>query len=507
MRLSIEKNPSIQAYAHHAFMLAILENEEHTGEEYFRFRIEEYGNDMWETELENAEFHSQDTGSLSLYGTEYAMSVKGLLYRRCKEKDAISVKLEKQLYSQGDSVFSLSLSPGDFAEAERMRNPLFVVSLVRRNGMFVVNDSVFCNEKQVSWKTGTYPVWLKIERNGREVKVFLGYEEGKWQLVMRQELSEVYGENCYIGISADGKYNQFYDWYFSNFVQLYCNSTEEIVGWMLSMDYYNLPNRNYNTQYANQFLEYQHEDYADAISGFGSVSEYVKWKLRCGKYVELWLDEFYIRGRASFRKKHYEHGNLIFGYEEDKLLMLGYGSRAEQGELDTAEFDAALNLKRYEGKICSISYHPNSTPFAFCPAKFKEMLYEYLHGIDSSIHTANLLTMKKGIYGRKIYDFLTETEKGVTLLLKDIRVGYLICEHNRVMRQRIRFLIRRGYIGEEQGEALERDFEIICRKSEELKLLLMKSKSGGVLPERVCNKLREIAKREDEFYPRLLAEL
>jgi len=509
MLLPIESNPSIQAYAHHAFTMAILENEEHIGNEYFRFCIDGYERNAWETNLENAEFQHTEEGRISLYGKEYATSVRGLLYRKCGKRDSLVVKLEKQMFSHGDSVFSVSISPDDFVEAEQIRNPLFTVSLVRRNGMYIVKDSTFCNEKIVSWEIGKYPIWLKVEKDGNEVKIFLAYEEGQWQTVMVQELSEIYGDNCCIGVSADGKYNQFYDWYFSNYVQLYCDSTVEIVGWMLSMDYYNMPNRNYKSQYVNHFLEYQYEKYTDAILGFGSVLEYVKWKLRCGKYVELWLDEYYVRGRASYRKEHYEHGNLIYGYDEvnKKILMLGFGSRAELGEMNEDDFASALNLKKYEGRVCSITDHPNNIPFHFSIERFKEQLYEYANGIDTSVHDANVLTMKSGIYGRKIYDFLLDTKKGLELLFKDIRVGYIICEHNMIMKQRLRFLISRGYIDREQGTVLERDFDIVCRKSEELKLLLMKGKAVGISPEKVCNKLREIAKEEDKFYPKLLSSL
>mgnify|MGYP004600465723 CR=1 FL=1 len=173
-------------------------------------------------------------------------------------------------------------------------------------------------------------------------------------------------------------------------------------------------------------------------------------------YVNICLDEFYVPERSVYGKEHYKHYNLFYGFndEEKVYYVMGYGVKSipvvsmVPYDVLTEENILSENLIRYKFSTSTVN------PLQFNLQVVKNGIYELLNDIDSSEKYAGLCTNENLVYGLSILKKFVITEKGKKNIRNDKRIAFGLCEHARLMKERIEFLIENDYLRTERAEEL-----------------------------------------------------
>ena len=130
-------------------------------------------------------------------------------------------------------------------------------------------------------------------------------------------------------------------------------------------------------------LRYKLKSYKICAFFEGTVSR-VKKNINNGYYTYLLIDEYYISEKAAYRKYHFVHDLLVYGYDDEKrnIFTVGYNNCGKYKpytityeELNKAAKSAVLldrNAVMYRIKI------NGNYPFEYHHIEFCDALYKYL---------------------------------------------------------------------------------------------------------------------------------
>ena len=82
-----------------------------------------------------------------------------------------------------------------------------------------------------------------------------------------------------------------------------------------------------------------------------------------------------------------------------------------------------------------------------------------------------ILSELEGVYGINAYGELLRSEQGNISLFQDMRVPFLIYEHNWLMKQRLEFMVKKQILKSNQLQTEIKKFDEILYLSEKLKKL------------------------------------
>lgn len=313
-------------------------------------------------------------------------------------------------------------------------------------------------------------------------------------------------------------YEIYYGWYYSNFVQIFSYKNEK--------GYIEL---NYLEPYDN------YVDVADVIClGYNLLSHedniitYIHENIDRGYYVILHLDEYDLPNKWAYKKEHFVHSSLIYGYDISKKLIYLI-SFDDQMTFKHLIYDEATIMKAYEaGKLyykesahwcewSALQLIKPKTPkqaFPFSLRRFKEKLSDYIEGYSDGYTLYNLgLPVKFVAYGTKVYDVMLEglentLEENICI---DYRAIHLIYEH------KVGLLERFSYIGEHYHVTLEftdtyeaykglvQAFNVVRLKFkalQDLDIPLDKGQKETILD--TINELKQMSKKEETLLRKLL---
>lgn len=245
----------------------------------------------------------------------------------------------------------------------------------------------------------------------------------------------------------------FHGWFFTNFTQLYTFSNRKNPISDFKIDFYS-----HNGKYPKvPFLEYFNFN-KDTITIFNhDILNLIIEHINLNYYIEAGIDEYYWSSKRSFRKKHFHHDNLVYGYnlKEEKLYYLGYNKEMIFGEHSvhfnefissfTNDMEANIKLiKNFTQELLSETtkyvYHDNLN---FDMDIFKQYLVDFLESKNSfNSHRG----MESSVFGLEIYD---ETVRRITddiRISKDMRIFRIIWEHKKIMHKRIKYLNNIGFL-------------------------------------------------------------
>lgn len=77
----------------------------------------------------------------------------------------------------------------------------------------------------------------------------------------------------------------------------------------------------------DELFEREFVEYRDLFNK--NIVDYCRNNINNGKFVDIHLDDFYIRGKDNFNYKHFVHQNLLYGYDDKKEVFycLGYDKK------------------------------------------------------------------------------------------------------------------------------------------------------------------------------------
>ncbi len=301
-------------------------------------------------------------------------------------------------------------------------------------------------------------------------------------------------------------HHDYKEWLYSNYIQVVYLPEEQCN---VSLDY-EAP-----TIYGGcSLIEYQDFAIKDNKSLF---LESINDNLQKGKYIYLFLDEYYVPERSSFGKYHFVHDILIYGVDKQSktYLVIGYNSEFEfvKSQID---FEACYQgFVNNEDHIYIKAVALKRDTFTMKEEVLKIMLEDYLYGrnskehldlyIDMSTYCPPFFDCRKQLsssFGVKVYDQYIKDiiECAEQNLEIDYRISYLLYEHHKLMRNRVLYLQDKGVI--KKDLKLVQTADDIIRRTKQLVNISLKSlyvKEKKVLCERLIEILVFLEKIDCKF--------
>ena len=228
-------------------------------------------------------------------------------------------------------------------------------------------------------------------------------------------------------------------------------------------------------------------------NGEQSLVDVIKNKIDYGAYCFIYIDRFYIPfHKMWYQKGHLTHEMLIYGYDDQKqeFLCSDNGDNGMYGHF-TCTFAEVLDgywkNENDDPYYFSMHYIQNiiipEEPYMFNYAQAKSSFNNYLYSKTMLNESEECIP---SIFGFKVHNLVLENQKSLIDKYGDnyyfnLRQIYLIVDHKELMKNRVVYLMERGYL---PNEEFDKKYDYLCVK---YKLLLSKcikyniTKNKGIL--------------------------
>ena len=450
--LPINEKPSVITCIHHAYPCAIIESKE-----LVRIQVDSYKEYQWNLYSENSSIVLEDE-LVSVLKQRSKRNADAVLWRECGIRDSIVIKVDYIKNIDNGRYIDIFCFDNSFKDEIILQDKSYGF---RWNpyGFFVKKEMFFLDTKAY--------VYLKIEVEDYVMKGFASVDGINWELLREVNIGEVCKSGApHIGIHMHMGKDFFDMWKNMNYIQLLYNDSNPNKG--IYLDYHFFPRKNVDNGYSSYigFLESKYEVLYDMLDCFESIQEFVKWSIMHNQYVEICFDEYYVRDRKSYQKEHYNHYNLIYGYDDSQrsYYIMGYGANSTPVVSTLPYDDFTLDIVTSE-KLIIFKYEASCiSDIDFSIKAVVQGLHELLYDIDSNAKNANIMTPEKLDFGLSILKRLASEEKNK--IIYDKRVAFCIMEHCRLMQSRIEFLYEEEYLDENSYPELKAICDQMVLKSE-----------------------------------------
>lgn len=190
-----------------------------------------------------------------------------------------------------------------------------------------------------------------------------------------------------------------------------------------------------------------------------SFSDFVRFSIDEGFYVWTHVDDYYIPGTVSYQNRSNPHGILIYGYEEQERMfhITGYLANQRYGSAIISYDQIEKGFKEFEADPV---YYTNYTHllklneltkhlYDFNVPWVMEQLSEYLHATPSQwrMQAFEEKNSNPTTWGMDVFDKLQSQIKRhiAKEVILDHRPFYILCEHKKMMNQRLAYMEEHGY--------------------------------------------------------------
>lgn len=438
-KLPINDKPSIYTCIHHAYPVAIIESKELAF-----INIVDYSETKWNT-ITNGTSIRCSKDDIVIYDNLEDMESDTIFWGECEGIRELIVKIDyiKQIDT---SYFIDFFAFGTDLESE-------ILAEDKSRGFRWNPFGIFIGKKMYYYDTKVY-VYIKIQCINSGIVGFTSKDGKEWRIIGEIICDE--SKRSRLGIHYHAGKNRFSIWKKMNLIQLTYNEDDPYKG--IYLDYFCFPRKNIDNSYFwfGNFIDTYYDVIYDVLDCFDSIHTYIRWNICHQFYVNICLDEFYVPERSVYGKEHYKHYNLFYGFndEEKVYYVMGYGVKSipvvsmVPYDVLTEENILSENLIRYKFSTSTVN------PLQFNLQVVKNGIYELLNDIDSSEKYAGLCTNENLVYGLSILKKFVITEKGKKNIRNDKRIAFGLCEHARLMKERIEFLIENDYLRTERAEEL-----------------------------------------------------
>ena len=464
----------VKLYTYYAYPLSILSTEKFLGKKKLSLQINKL-EEEFEIKVTNSEYQYYN-GDISLFSHEYADDVKCQMEFRGRNADNLRVSLNYIQNTQPEEYISYELYESDgvtlLGSAIAFRNN----SAIMIQGTEVVQEKI-CFDKimmiQTSYDNEKFSLNIlvnNVEKNILDIPCDIN------NIILRS--------TYYIGE------NQYYNWLFSNYIQLYGRSVHFS---QFLIDYFVSPEKELEIMYTiHPFIEFHFLEKSVLFNGNIDVIYFIKCNINEGIYSEVDLDQQYIR--ESGFDHSFMHQVLIYGYSDSEemlyILIIDMSGKPVKTTISYSDFYKALDPDRT--LMVFMKYSSPSNTYRVSMKTIKESLEDYMNGKDWNTKYSYML--QKNLYkteeprtegelrrvpnvnGMDLYDFFLEDEMFFNYMMNDRRIFFAIKEHKSIMVERINFLLYRKLIDETKGNALLQMAEEICSDANLLIGLWLKNK-------------------------------
>ncbi|MEK4077348.1 hypothetical protein MHI01_26320 [Paenibacillus sp. FSL M7-0656] len=305
----------------------------------------------------------------------------------------------------------------------------------------------------------------------------------------------------------------FLGWFFTNYTQLYTYNNRKDPIDDFKIDFFS-----HNGKYPNiPFLEYSNVNKNTINTLNKNILDIVLENIDLNYYVEVGIDEYYWSNKSSYKRRHFHHDNLIYGYNknEKKLYYLGYNKQMIFGQyaIPFAEFVLSFTensestikfIRNFTSELTS-----NTTRYVY-HFNLEFDLDIFILYLEDFLKSKNSFLTHKGtrnsVFGLAVYDELLLKFSDDIELSKDMRLYRIIWEHKKIMNRRIDYLKSKGYLNAEDFEDLSKKSLFLCKECLLLKNLSLKYAITNNMKtfSAILVKLKEIQLLEKELVTDLL---
>lgn len=426
-------------YSYYGYVNAILSAEYQENRAVAEVEVSRFHGEDWHEVSDQLTYEVKDN-RLLFYANSYFLGMNACMYRTLRENDSIEVTIHSQLYSQpwgAINVFISNLGEDEIMEDD---NYLFRMGRFNKEGIYTkVNNQL---EKYMQFDC-TRPIGLSILREGDDILFRVKPEQGDWQQIKALKLDLADDKPLNVGFQIKLNDGAYVNWKYSNFIQI----NSEITSPFLKIEYSFGLKKNWKCYIDNYFINYRLTKAEELENWHVDRLDFVKYCINQRRYVEAWLNFYFLSTRSEYQKRDGFHEYLIYGYSDSKelLYVLGYN---DSGILTTdviryQDFMDERNRCKDSDYLVEYEKDLDGVTYEFNLESVTEMIRQYLFSVNSSIYTNHMFPKLDIRYGIDVYDGIM-TDGGLVALLYDRRIAHLLYEHKKLMRERLDFLKSKG---------------------------------------------------------------
>ena len=274
-------------------------------------------------------------------------------------------------------------------------------------------------------------------------------------------------------------------WFYSNYIQIF--SYKDASGF-LEINY--LEPRDSYADIADVICLGYH-----LLQEVASIVDFIKEKIQLGYYLILNLDEYELSNKHDYKRNHYVHASIVYGYDDETRQVKGVGF--DKSRLFTEllfDYDE-LNKSFQSSKVHYLNYAPwcawsavqliklksPERQFPFSKRKFMEDLYDYIHSKPDEYRLYNFeYDVNRVTFGMDVYEKLVNELRNILQgeFHVDYRALHLLAEHKKCLYVRLSYLVEKYNLGSELERKKEEYYQLVLKFDEMRKQFL-----GQVLQE------------------------
>lgn len=434
--LPINLEPCIHTYTHHGFFHAVTCTDDKVNrdieKEVASIQVNTINQIEWKTQIDQMKYRILPNNIINFYGNKWNTYMNAAFWRECKFIDELEVVIYQQLYSNAFANIIIFLASNhDNSMTDIDTSYEFQFGNYSKDGLFYrIKNNAHINVFSPSDK----PIKISLRREGNIISVKSNEESDEiLQLTIPSDISI-----DRIGFAVNLGCNSYYEWLFSNYINLFVNITSP-----MPIDYLCNVHKDWHTNTSNYFLDYRAES-CESIKSLGlTVIDFIIKMIDLKRYIEVRINDNIHLGLAKERKPFF-HQNLIYGYDDIKEeLYVLYINRGKIKPI-TMKYSEFISKDNYLKDRIFYMYEYNSgyELYKLSPNHILQVFQEYKTSKNISFYEPY---SENYCFGLKSLDILS-SEKGIVYLLNDIRISHLLYERSMCNKNRVEYFLYKKII-------------------------------------------------------------
>ena len=247
--LPINNNPSMRTYTHHGYFHAILSTEEKVVKDDItsiaELSIKDYDTFSWKVKQGKVKY-KQEGNQFIVYGNKWNLDMNLVFWRECKEFDEVEMVIQKQLYSNSWSSITLFLTSENL-DMLNIDDYNIRIGNFSRDGIY---STVLGEPHKKIHRECNLNTTIKLVRKKEEV-IFEYYDKENNEVISKIVSDSFDIKNPQIGVAVAIGNNSYYEWIFSNYINIVFNYNNG-----MPMDFLWNAHKNWKPYVDNYFFDY-----------------------------------------------------------------------------------------------------------------------------------------------------------------------------------------------------------------------------------------------------------
>ena len=373
--LPITQNVRFRTYTYYSYYDAIVSNRFRTGKVAASININGFDEKKWEKKEQKLHIEHSGEGRLIFNADKYNLSMNALVYRTLKYVDEQTIEIYYQQNSQPWGSIGFFISDEVSFESDKYMHQI---------GRFCTGDLFYRNQQGQTNYYKSSKCIIQVKKNNKSISFWI-YNEKKRRMELLKE-SEVNETKLYLGVYVFLYDNNYYEWVFNNYIQLKANKNATDI----FLEFDNALKKDWKYFTTNYFVDYNISKLSFLMKLGIDVCKYIKRNIQSNNYVEMDIDYYDIIGTFYYRKQHYRHTCLFYGYDEVKemffVLCVDKNGHLKKCQIDYMSVfselhdDSNLSLSENQDLIIVETYSPEHLPYVCSKESIGRSIKAFLQG-------------------------------------------------------------------------------------------------------------------------------